>query len=995
VTPNPRAPENLLEHSGYVRELARELVFDANLAHDLEQEIWLAALENVPADLRHPRAWLATVARSLAWRTRRGTRRRADREHRAARNEAVPSSEEVLEREELRAQVVRAVLALDEPYRSALVLRYLEELSPEAAAERLGVPLETLRTRVKRGLQELKRRLERDHGGDHGAWCLALVLELRLEPASTGTLVLKAGTALLTGGLVVGTAQKAIGLAAAVLLLLLGWLVWNPGAPPVRVAAVDAQPGPAAVELDGLQTDRAAAARVAPAQSPATVASAALPEEARAVRLHVEWSDGTPAAGIAVRLSMYASDRCADDRELCTDEHGGATFGELPAGVGELHLDRWAEQVRFDLWGTRQVERTVRLPAGVEFAGHVRTADGRPVGDARILVDYWGEEVGLTEIARSAADGSFLVRDLAAERGPRSILACKDGFAATPRVLLQQAGSQLRTVELVFEAPGGALAGRVLGPQGEPLADALVVAGCTARIRTTRLADGNEARTGNTLETRTDALGAFRLEGLAPGSNSVWVRAPTRHAQSLATWKREVEIAERGTTPLEVSLEPGVEVSGRVTDAADEPVHGASVETPGTRERFSLDGHAASTRPDGSFRLAGLPAGEIELVASSGSLGEARSSFRAAPGARLEWNPSLRKGLTLRGRVERSGLKTGTLDVRAWVVRDGRPEQIQETYALDDGRFEFVNRPDLPHHVAVYGRDALRQPLAELDGVRPGAEDVVLTLDPAAEPRARIHGRVLGADGKPLREARLILTCLDPLGSLQEALRSERGEFALGPFPAGTWTLSIEAPGNASFLLKNQRIGQGEDLDAGTLQLAHGGTAHLRARRADGQPLGKALSTLRAVDGLAYDRVMLSDGEGRTQQLAPGRYWVITNTDTAGLALAVSTVEIAAGEERECEIVLQPGVRVEVAWSDGRTAPRGARAAVTLHQDSGAPLSGAQLVFDAAGVAHTSLCLAPGRYRFESYPAGVLLDEFAVESGATASIERALTYRER
>ncbi len=184
MTPTPRDPEHLLEHAGYVRQLARELAFDANLAHDLEQEIWLAALQHVPADLRHPRAWLATVARSLAWRARRGASRRAERERRSASEEAVPSTEQILEREELRGEIVRAVLALDEPYRSALVLRYLEELSPQAAAERLGVPLETLRTRVKRGVEELKRRLERDHGGDHGAWCLSLVLGLRLEPAS-------------------------------------------------------------------------------------------------------------------------------------------------------------------------------------------------------------------------------------------------------------------------------------------------------------------------------------------------------------------------------------------------------------------------------------------------------------------------------------------------------------------------------------------------------------------------------------------------------------------------------------------------------------------------------------------------------------------------------------------------------------------------------------------------------------------------------------------
>src|SRR6185436_317611 len=100
-------------------------------------------------------------------------------------------------------------------------------------------------------------------------------------------------------------------------------------------------------------------------------------------------------------------------------------------------------------------------------------------------------------------------------------------------------------------------------------------------------------------------------------------------------------------------------------------------------------GHRATTGPDGHFRLAGLSAGELELVASANSSGEARTRFQAASGARLEWNAWLGKGLTLRGRVERSGRETGTLDLQAWVVREGRREHVQEAYALEDGRFEF------------------------------------------------------------------------------------------------------------------------------------------------------------------------------------------------------------------------------------------------------------------------------------------------------------------
>ena len=55
--------------------------------------------------------------------------------------------------------MVAAVLALAEPYRSAVLLRYYEELPPRAIARRLGVPVETVRTRVKRGVELIRMRL--------------------------------------------------------------------------------------------------------------------------------------------------------------------------------------------------------------------------------------------------------------------------------------------------------------------------------------------------------------------------------------------------------------------------------------------------------------------------------------------------------------------------------------------------------------------------------------------------------------------------------------------------------------------------------------------------------------------------------------------------------------------------------------------------------------------------------------------------------------------
>src|SRR5262245_11079469 len=184
TAPLPRsAIDSVLEQAPYVRGLARELVFDGHMAHDVEQETLLAALEHAPREQDKLRAWLASIARNFALRTWRSAARRVQREQACARPEGgVPSAAEILEREDQRRHLVEHVLALEEPLRAVLVLRFFEELPPREVARRLGLPVETARTRIKRGLEHLRERLDREHRGERSAWCLALVNGFRLAP---------------------------------------------------------------------------------------------------------------------------------------------------------------------------------------------------------------------------------------------------------------------------------------------------------------------------------------------------------------------------------------------------------------------------------------------------------------------------------------------------------------------------------------------------------------------------------------------------------------------------------------------------------------------------------------------------------------------------------------------------------------------------------------------------------------------------------------------
>jgi RNA polymerase sigma-70 factor (ECF subfamily) len=66
----------------------------------------------------------------------------------------------VIEREQLQGEVGKAIAAVPEKYRLALVLRDIEGLAYEEIAEVLGVPGGTVRSRINRARSMLKRRLQ-------------------------------------------------------------------------------------------------------------------------------------------------------------------------------------------------------------------------------------------------------------------------------------------------------------------------------------------------------------------------------------------------------------------------------------------------------------------------------------------------------------------------------------------------------------------------------------------------------------------------------------------------------------------------------------------------------------------------------------------------------------------------------------------------------------------------------------------------------------------
>jgi RNA polymerase sigma-70 factor (ECF subfamily) len=173
--PLPFHPEVLLSHRAFVGALARSLVRDEATAEDVVQETWLTSLTRPPHSADSLRMWLARVTRSKALDALRGEDRRTQRERSVARAESDESSEHLRERVALEHRVVAAVLALREPYRGTVLLRYYEGLTPAEIANRRGAPAGTVRAQLARALQLLRQELEGEFGGDRTACSVALI----------------------------------------------------------------------------------------------------------------------------------------------------------------------------------------------------------------------------------------------------------------------------------------------------------------------------------------------------------------------------------------------------------------------------------------------------------------------------------------------------------------------------------------------------------------------------------------------------------------------------------------------------------------------------------------------------------------------------------------------------------------------------------------------------------------------------------------------------
>lgn len=147
----------------FVRALVRRFTADPWLADDIAQETWLAVIKHTAGGGQLTRGWLSAVARNFVLQTLRGELRRRRRETIVALSLPASAADGQPDAD-LRARVLSALAALEPAYREVVRLRFYDDLLPTQIAGQLSLPVETVRTRLRRALGRLGCALQARKG---------------------------------------------------------------------------------------------------------------------------------------------------------------------------------------------------------------------------------------------------------------------------------------------------------------------------------------------------------------------------------------------------------------------------------------------------------------------------------------------------------------------------------------------------------------------------------------------------------------------------------------------------------------------------------------------------------------------------------------------------------------------------------------------------------------------------------------------------------------
>ena len=389
----PDVEQQLRSQAKSLRALARDLVGDRD-ADDLVQDTALQVLRSPPSRPGPLAGWFATVLRHLAFRHRRAARRRAVHEAQLPVPGEVAPAEAGLEQQEMLARVTAAVLALPQPYRGVVLLRYFEDLSPKEIAGRVEAPVATVKSRLQRGLVMLRERLDEENEGK-GEWRALLA----------GAFGLGKGAAVAAGVVLMGTGVKlALGGAAAAVALAT-WFMIQPAPPAAPTQHVAQQQAPSPVVADSGTSAATAQPPIADRREVPTPPPTTTP--LATIRGRCVDADGNPVAGIRIALTgkPWPGENPAENPDvlwqdlprISTPTDGCFEFRFAPPrtysfelGVGDAdHVGGYCR------WQTLAADQVVEIgdvpilqPLPWQLHLHVVDTDDKPVAQEHVYLEW-------------------------------------------------------------------------------------------------------------------------------------------------------------------------------------------------------------------------------------------------------------------------------------------------------------------------------------------------------------------------------------------------------------------------------------------------------------------------------------------------------------------------------------------------------------------------------------------------------------------------------
>lgn len=706
-------------------------------------------------------------------------------------------------------------------------------------------------------------------------------------------------------------------------------------------------------------------------------APAAQSEPTGALRVKVVFArTKAPAAEHLVRVIAFGGDN-PDFRARWTktDREGEVLFPAVPVGGAAVEAFWGGDGARTKIKEAETVDVTLEIPAGCRVEGEVVSSKGEPVGHADVrLSSRFDMESGVV-IARADGGGRFVLDDVDTTLW-RVVGATHTQHAPSAGIFLSGKSGTTRHVRLVLGGPTAKVTGIVVGKDERPIADVVVSIG---PVQSNQYVgpDGEQQISPAPFVVTTDSDGRFKVEGVPAAEQLVDVRA-----LEYAPWSAKLEFSAGESRDLRIELESGVTVVGKVFDAKKTPLDRVEVELSGARTRLGLS--RTVSRADGSYRLRGLPKGAIKLRAEKQNAGECVGEFVADAGQTIEWNPTLDAGLSIKLKIsDADGKPVPNVFVEALVQTEG---EWDAKFATSDaeGRAVLQAVRDRPYELSFRDPIGRSEVVMRMKAVRPGGEEIRVTLGADMFGTCTIRGRVLEPNGTPIGGARLTCGATLSRGSGIYSTDVGTGAFELKDRPPGEYHISVDEPRYAPFR-KSFTMTIGQTFDFGDIVLTMPGYFEIAVDRSAVPRAGDLIAYAWSQSG-GNTSLRISTELTRSGPLLPGTYNLTVSGP--GIVTVSRDIDVRAGETTAVAVTAQIGGSIRMTIESEPNRPRVDRADVKIYlEGSSTPIAEMSINRYEDFPLRADSSHPPGSYRIEvSTPDGRRATQTAVigEAGGTS-----------